>query len=276
MIEHRSASLEVRGRTISGLALPWGERARIGGGLVETFVRGAFSDLRPVPLRLEHGGPTIGELSPSSTHRGLEVRGEYERDLEGRNRFSIEFRAHRDTRSEDLRIVQAPTLAGVAAVQLPAYEGAAIEHRRRLGSVSGGFTMGKAVDCRCAGPGCDSAEVDPEGVTFKPDLPAFYSNFSQPLGVARTVREGNVLTVTAPIPATQYGRDLSEVDDLAEMAVMRPYIDPVTGEWEKRGKTRVFTRAPIVAWILAPTDQIGGAYQKTKVDPEDRRARIWL
>ena len=116
MIEHRSASLEVRGRVISGLALPWGERARIGDGLVETFVRDAFADLRPVPLRLEHRGPTIGEITPESTERGLEVRGEYGGDLDGRDRFSIEFRAKRDTRSENLRIVHAATLEGVAAV----------------------------------------------------------------------------------------------------------------------------------------------------------------
>ena len=77
MIEHRSARLEVRGRTISWLAVPWGERASVvvdGECVSETFTRGAFGPnavLRPVPLLVEHGGPEVGSLTPSSTNRGL-------------------------------------------------------------------------------------------------------------------------------------------------------------------------------------------------------------
>ena len=100
-LEHRSAPLEVRpGRTISGVALPWGARARLDDGRIETFTRGAFNDLKPVPLYLEHRGPVIGEVRPANSERGLEVIGEYTGSLDGRDRFSVEFFAARSQRQK--------------------------------------------------------------------------------------------------------------------------------------------------------------------------------
>ena len=132
-LERRSAPLEVRGRRIAGLAVPWGQRARIPEHGEEVFTSGAFGDdsaLTPVDLTLEHGGPKIGEVQPANSERGLEVAGEYSGDLEGRSRFSIEFRARKDTRSQGLRIVHDALLVGLASVRRPAYEGAAIEARQ--------------------------------------------------------------------------------------------------------------------------------------------------
>ena len=135
-LERRSAPLEVRGgRTIGGLALPWGARARLDDGRIETFTRGAFNDLKPVPLYLEHRGPVIGEVQPSDTTRGLEVEGSYEGDLQSRSRFSIEFRARLVTKSEGLRIVSSALLEGVASVRQPIYRDAVIEHRQRGASL---------------------------------------------------------------------------------------------------------------------------------------------
>ena len=129
-LERRSARLEVRGRTIKGVALPWGARARIGDGRLETFTRGSFDDLKPVPLYLEHRGPVIGEVQPSDTTRGLEVEGSYSGDLQSRSRFSVEFTAAIETESEGLRIVSGASLHGLAAVASPAYQGARIEQRQ--------------------------------------------------------------------------------------------------------------------------------------------------
>ena len=93
-LERRSAPLEVRGRRIAGLAVPWGQRASIPEHGEEVFTAGAFGDdLKPVALTLEHGGPKIGEVQPANSERGLEVEGSYSGDLQGRDRFSIEFRA---------------------------------------------------------------------------------------------------------------------------------------------------------------------------------------
>ncbi len=133
MLERRSASLEIRGRHISGLAVPWGQRARVrvdGSVMQETFVRDAFRELRAVPLVVEHGGEQVGEVMPSATSRGLEVAGEYSGDLGNRDRFSVEFRCIEETRSESLRIVTAASLHGIAAVRQPAYSGAEIEARQ--------------------------------------------------------------------------------------------------------------------------------------------------
>ena len=134
-LERRSAPLELRGRTVKGLAVPWGERARVslpsGEHVQETFVSGAFGkDMKSVPLLVEHGGKQVGEVTPSTSARGLELSGSYEGDLGSRNRFSIEFRARSETRSQDLRIVTNALLEGVAAVASPAYEGARIEVRQ--------------------------------------------------------------------------------------------------------------------------------------------------
>ena len=132
-LERRSAPLEVRGRRIAGLAIPWGARARISEHGEEVFTSGAFGDdagLTPVALTLEHGGAKIGEVQPANSERGLEVEGEYSGDLEGRDRFSIEFRARKDTRSQGLRIVHDAELVGLASVRRPAYQGAEIEARQ--------------------------------------------------------------------------------------------------------------------------------------------------
>ena len=146
-LEHRSAALEVRGREISGVALPWGARARLDDGRIETFTRGSFDDLKPVPLYLEHRGPVIGEVQPSDTTRGLEVKGSYEGDLQSRSRFSVEFFARQVTTSEGLRIISGADLAGVASVRRPIYRDAVIEHRQRgaaLTLVEGPVAGGKS------------------------------------------------------------------------------------------------------------------------------------
>ena len=132
-LERRSAPLEVRGRRIAGLAVPWGQRAVVPEHGEEVFTSGSFGDdagLKPVALVLEHGGPKIGEVLPSNSERGLEVEGEYSGNLEGRDRFSIEFRARADTRSQGLRIVHDAELVGLASVRIPAYAGAEIEARQ--------------------------------------------------------------------------------------------------------------------------------------------------
>ncbi len=138
-LERRSAPLELRGRRISGLCVPWGARASVvvdGERVDETFTRGAFGDgLKPVALVLEHGGPKIGEVLPSNSERGLEAEGSYSGDLQGRDRFSIEFRPRGETRSQGLRIVHDAQLVGLASVRQPIYKGAVIEHRQQGASL---------------------------------------------------------------------------------------------------------------------------------------------
>ena len=157
-LELRSAQLEIRGRTISGIAVPWGARARVlvrGAMMEETFVRDAFRDLKPVPLVREHRGPVIGEVRPRSTDRGLEVEGEYRGDLGGRDRFSVEFLSKGETQSGELRIVHDALLGGLAAVKSPAYPEAVIETRRRGGGrMRSRVRTNRRMDCKCPGGGC--------------------------------------------------------------------------------------------------------------------------
>ena len=151
LLERRSAALEVRGRTVKGLAVPYGARARVklpsGEHVQETFVAGAFGEtMKPVPLFVEHGGTQVGEVTPSTSSRGLELSGTYEGALGDRSQFSIEFRSKAETRSQDLRIVTKAELEGVAAVSSPAYQGARIEQRQgaSLTLVEGPVAGGKS------------------------------------------------------------------------------------------------------------------------------------
>ena len=131
-LEHRAARLEVRGRRIAGLAVPWGQRALVPEHGEEVFTSGAFGDdLKPVDLTLEHGGAKIGEVQPANSDRGLEVDGTYSGDLQGRDKFSIDFYARKDTRSQGLRIVHSAELVGLASVRHPIYRDAVIEHRQQ-------------------------------------------------------------------------------------------------------------------------------------------------
>ena len=117
------------------MALPWGARARLDDGRIETFTTDSFDDLKCVPLYLEHRGPVIGEVQPANSERGLEVTGEYTGSLAGRDRFSIEFFARKVTTSEGLRIISGAHLAGVASVRRPIYRDAKIELRQRGASL---------------------------------------------------------------------------------------------------------------------------------------------
>ena len=123
-LEHRSARLEVRGRRIAGLAVPWGQRALVPEHGEEVFTSGAFGDdLKPVALTLEHGGAKIGEVQPANSDRGLEVDGTYSGDLQGRDKFSYRFlrpEGYKIARAQDrafcgvgrARIRPAPDLPG--------------------------------------------------------------------------------------------------------------------------------------------------------------------
>ena len=52
MLEYRYSDLEREGRTLYGIAMPYGSQARIGSALYETFQRGAFGDVSALDVLL--------------------------------------------------------------------------------------------------------------------------------------------------------------------------------------------------------------------------------
>ena len=256
-MEFRSAPLEVRGRGISGLALPWGARARVsvrGEVMQETFVRDSFSNLKPVPLVREHRGPVIGEVTPQSTARGLEVRGEYDGDLGGRDRFSIEFQAAAETRSGELRIVHDATLEGLAAVRRPAYDSAVIEERQR-GSVSAFVPTGRSMDCRCP-DGCDEIEFAPgafQGVADR--VLATAGTMDKTLGTAEVAPGRDGLGIDLDLLDVQAAHDLVTLIVAGVAVYARPLVDLEESETEEgrnRGGTVMVRRASFGAILFKP------------------------
>ena len=276
--EFRPAPLEVRGRRISGVAVPWGQRAVVrtprGDIVDETFVAGAFRDLRPVPLILEHRGPVIGEVTPAATDRGLEVEGDYSGDLAGRDRFSVEFRAHGETRSEGLRIVHDASLVRLAAVKAGAYPDAVIEARRSL-AMSGSMFMGQNVDCRC-GPGdCEFALVEEVEVTAS-DLLGYLGDYSKPLGRATArVDDNRLLTEIAVATGVSYADDLIAMIRSGVSPVIRPYPDPMKSVTRKQGDVLVYERLAVAGLIATFTDQATGYERATLAErPEEGRGLV--
>ena len=190
---------------------------------------------------------------------------------------SVEMRVTRD------RIASGPSGAPVRHIEdwqlLEAgivHEGAAggsgIELRQRIGRVLSGFTLGRALDCRCGVGDCDTATIDPDGLVIPDEVAAFLGDFSQPLGpVTSAVRRGRV-TVTADINATSYGRDLVEAG--TSNLIVRPFPDATASEFEKRGRNQYWTKLRVAAFIYAYSDKNRG-FNAASITRGESRGLDW-
>ena len=74
--------------------------------------------------------------------------------------LSVEFRAVRERRDGDLRVVEDAILSGIAIVRSPSYGAARVEARRRSGrTMLSRIPAGRKLECRCAGAACKFARV---------------------------------------------------------------------------------------------------------------------
>ena len=163
-VEYRYAAFEFRAAdsgsspgTLSGVAMPYGSVADLGGGLRERFEPGAFgpdpgrADVmanwqhsRERPLgRTGGGGLTLtdgpdalrAELVLPNTMQGRDVAElASRRVLRG---FSIEFRALREGFRGGVRVVSGAVLTGIAIVDKPAYGDALASLRARALDAAG-------------------------------------------------------------------------------------------------------------------------------------------
>jgi HK97 family phage prohead protease len=83
-LELRSAGADEpgKGRTVIGVAVPWGETAEIMPGVKERIERGAFDGSEHVLLRTEHG-TTIGSVQFRETDTGVEIEAPISRTASG-------------------------------------------------------------------------------------------------------------------------------------------------------------------------------------------------
>ncbi len=151
MIERRTIafdgeSMELRGRAVSGVAMPYGEEARIG-KFRERFLAGSLRAHPDALANLFHSEARI----LARNGKGLEFRDtpgalravvNLPRTAEGDDAlellrtevirgFSVEFRAEREDWTGNLRTVARALLTGLALVPNPAYAGAVTEELRQ-------------------------------------------------------------------------------------------------------------------------------------------------
>ena len=132
----RLAPIEVRasGRTLTGVALRYGQRAR---DRAEMFEPGAFQPLGAVSMNLQHDelrviASTVDgslRLHDSPTELRVEAtlrEGSAELELVRRRTLrglSVEFRSRAEHRANGLRVVSRAELPGLALVDMGSYQG---------------------------------------------------------------------------------------------------------------------------------------------------------
>ena len=306
-MERRFAGAELRaeGRRLIGPAIRYGD---VSPSHRERFEPGAltFGDA-PVFLDYEHDPHKV----LAYTGAGLELRDGpdalmveaelpalplAERALEevraGTLRgLSIEFKAQEERRESGLRVVSRAQLFGVAVVRRPSYPASRVENRRRSGrTMRATIPADAAVECRCSGAACKFARITGEAMQdafdrafkqFEREVVAGFGSYDMPLASASagTLR-GRVLAngdgeVEIDLPEDSNGAATVAAHDAAGV-IVRPHIDAADADSTVEGETRVYTRAPIRAFLVSATDARQGwpkpALVATSDDIEDATA----
>lgn len=289
VIERRAGPLELRaeGRVLVGPAIKYGD---ISLSHRERFERGAFAlDGRTRWLNLRHDPEkalawTGAGLTIEDRADGLHVRAELaaipaaDRALAdvqaGRlTGFSVEFRALSERRDSGVRVIERADLDGVGLVGAPSYQQSTVELRARSGrTMRATIPSGRNVACRCSGAGCKFARISGEAMQeafddafaeFKRETIAAFGSFDSPLAsVSSGTLRGRILRngdgqVEIDIPEGVAGTATVAAHEAAGL-VVRPVIDTDGAVSALEGETRVYSRAPIRAFIASATDQRSG------------------
>ena len=292
-LEKRFCELRAEGRTLSGEALVYGDRAVFPWG-EETIQSGAFGDVgdvilnrqhkRDIPLARTGGGglelidsPEALRISaelpdtPSANETLQLIRSKILRGL------SIEFHATQERQDGDLRIIERAILVAVAVVDSGQYPKSLVSARereerqaRRLRTMRGSIPAEKALECRCVGGGdCSEAlfesgaldaAIDPDQ---QADALAIVGEYSQAIGSRkrRSLRfwsdKKGGLEYAIDIPGTGRGRALIDSLDVVDM-IARPVLDLDASEFLIDAGRATYTRAHVRALTLGPTDASRG------------------
>ena len=307
-----STPLEVRvaGRTLSGPAIPYGERAR---DRPEMFRPGSVELLEPVTLNLQHdperriASTADGTLRVSDGPDALRLEadlreGSAELALVRRGALtglSSEFYAMRETLSaEGLRVIERAAVPAFGLVDRGSYRtsvelraaAAALAEPRALSgrTLEAEIPSDTDLACECSGPGCRFARMMAEGLQAAFDeafaehaeTVATWANYSQPLAsVSRgTLRRNGATGVAIDLPDDDYGRAVIAADESAGV-VVRPYLDPVDSQATVEGEVMVYSAPVIRAFVVSSTDKRQGWPEpRIAPTPEQRstRRRLWL
>lgn len=148
MAEMETREFDVRAdleeRTITGLAVPYGQEASIGGAYMERFVPGAITDVTDVKLFYGHEEPIGKVLSGRETDEGYEITAKVSDTARGNevmtlmrdgvlNKFSVGFVPLESEREGSTVTRTKVSLREVSVVPFPAFSGANITEVREDG-----------------------------------------------------------------------------------------------------------------------------------------------
>ena len=151
MTEMETRSFEVRldaeTREVTGLAVPYGSTADIGGVYREAFAPGAIKSVEDVKLFWQHSEPIGKILEGRDTEAGFEIRAMISDTPRGNeaytllkdnviNKFSVGFVPVEQTRDGDLVTRTLVDLKEVSLVSFPAFAGASVAEVREESTVA--------------------------------------------------------------------------------------------------------------------------------------------
>ena len=164
----RRTEIRAEGNALIGTALVYGDKADIGGGMLETFLPGSLywddvilnrQHTRVFPLARTGGGG----LTVTGDMKSVTFRAELPDTQEGRDTrelvkagvlrgASVEFKAERERQEGPLRVIERAMLRGIGIVDSGAYPESTIEARQRrggLGRIRSRIPFNRRLQCRC-------------------------------------------------------------------------------------------------------------------------------
>ena len=303
MTERRTTGVEIRveGRRLSGTIMRYGDvspthRERFEPGslrLAESVHLDLFHDPeRAVAwhpgggLELDNGTDALtmrAELPPiPAAERALaEIRAGKATGL------SVEFRAVRESRDGDLRVVHDAVLSGIGIVRAPSYGDSHVEARAKAGTVRGRIPYGKRLECRCHRSSGNCSAVSFRRGAFDDAMDdekmiAVAKDYAAPLASARrkTLRfreTDDGLEIEMDLPDTQAARDLIAVSDNVPL-IVRPLFDQDASDFAEAGGVASYGKVAVRAVLIGATDASAGWPEAAvaAVGKAKRRRGVWL
>ena len=308
-MEYRFLGMRQSGRALSGVALRYGDIARIGGQR-EKFLPGSFPDveradillnrqhLRERPLARSNGGG----LTVSDSPQALSIRADLPRTADSDETLelvksgvlrglSIEFKALRESQENGTRVVSLAKLFAVAVVDSGAYPASMVEARQKP-YMQGQIPFSKSLQCRCHRGTCDKVRFLPgsfaesiDGETG-PEVLAIAGQYADALA---SRRRGTLIlseTETGLLVTIHTAAETTAAADLAAQArttriLARPVFDPDLSEFREIGSGPAayaeYSKVSLRAILLGPTSSDEGwpAVEFASGRGPRRRSRVW-
>ena len=299
-VERRFTELRVAGRTVSGTAMPYGEKTDRG-AYIETFEPGAFGPVGKIDatLNIMHeerrlvartgGGGLVFRDTPGGLLAAADLPATRDANdaltmvksgvLRG---LSVEFHAEVEKWSNELRRVVKATLGGLGLVDRPAYVGSEGLEVRVAGRVLRGLIpTQRRLGCKCQGPTCNAVEFAPDAFEVAEGALAVNGSYGAPIasarrGAVRTRTTEAGLVVEVDIPDSEVGDGLLEIAEAVPLYV-RPFLDPELSEYDQTGDLRTFSKARVRAFIVGTTDADQGQVEVkvTRSPTRQTRRALW-